>query len=244
MRADANDRTNQAVAWLIGPLFALVAAWLFFGGSAIEQPPIDGVTVAAADISTAPRRSILGDPPTIKIDGFDRTCMDCHRIFKASSDPPPHLMQHAHIQLRHGINDRCRNCHDVDDRNLLVLHGGEKIPYSRVTELCAKCHGPTYRDWQQGMHGRTNGYWDASRGPSVRVSCTECHDPHNPNSPAMDSISPLPRPRTLRMGDQMRKDEYHRAEPDRLRDVLRSAHRRDVAPPTTRPSDEYEEEHP
>lgn len=63
--------------------------------------------------------------------------------------------------------------------------------------VCAKCHGPVYRDWQNGSHGRINGYWDRSRGPQTRRRCIECHDPH---APPFAPLAPAPGPSTLRMG--------------------------------------------
>jgi hypothetical protein len=59
------------------------------------------------------------------------------------------------------------------------------------------------------MHGRTNGYWDASRGEARRLTCTECHDPHAPALPAM---TPLPGPATIRM--HVVPADPHRAAPE------------------------------
>jgi hypothetical protein len=73
---------------------------------------------------------------------------------------------------------------------------GTEIPFDQPQLLCANCHGPVYRDWQHGSHGRSNGYWDASRGPMTRRKCIECHDPHQPPFPPM---KPAPPPNTLRL---------------------------------------------
>jgi len=154
---------------------------------------------------------MLGDPPVINIDGFDRTCMDCHRTFPPRPDTPVRLLKHEHVVLDHGINDRCRNCHYDADRDKLVLRGGVVIGYGEVEQLCAKCHGPTYRDWQRGAHGRTHGYWDTTRGEMVRLQCTQCHDPHNPRVPAMDPLWPLPGPDTLRVGIEQDASDHHGA---------------------------------
>jgi hypothetical protein len=89
--------------------------------------------------------------------------------------------------------------------------GGE-IPWDQPQRVCAKCHGPVYRDWQHGSHGRTNGYWDARRGVQTRRRCIECHDPHQPPFPP---LSPAPGPNTLRMGS--RHAGRHVAAPDPLR---------------------------
>ena len=74
--------------------------------------------------------------------------------------------------------------------------GGE-IPWDQPQRLCASCHGPVYRDWQHGSHGRSNGFWDVRQGELIRCKCIECHDPHHPPFPALE---PAPGPHTLRMG--------------------------------------------
>lgn len=200
---DREDERRSSGIWgvfLVGPGFLLAACWFLWGPDYTEIPATPPKSFHESMLSTEPLRTPLGDPPIILIDGFDRSCMDCHKLFPARHDPPEKLFQHEHIRIEHGINDRCRNCHDVYDRDRLVLQNGQPIPYTEVTRLCADCHGPTYRDWERGMHGRTNGYWDAERGPLDRLGCTECHDPHQPRLPAMAQIKPLPPPETLRMG--------------------------------------------
>ncbi|MCP4453999.1 MAG: hypothetical protein GY809_21270 [Planctomycetes bacterium] len=102
------------------------------------------------------------------------------------------------------MNVYCSNCHDMDDRNLLVVDGGQTIPYDQVDRLCAKCHGPTFRDWQKGMHGKTMDFWARDMGTPRRLGCTECHDPH---TPAFAPMAPLPGPHTLRMGDPLHGSE-------------------------------------
>jgi hypothetical protein len=201
MREEPRQSLPPWTGYLIGPIFLGVAFWLLWGSPGLDLPEGKAQRVDPSLLSTAARRRILEDPPTIHIDGFDRTCMDCHRLFPPREVEPAQLLQHEHIVLDHGINDRCRNCHYELDRDRLVLRGGRIIGYDAVVELCAKCHGPTYRDWQRGAHGRTNGYWDAQRGEMVRLTCTQCHDPHLPRVPAMDPLTPLPAPRTLRMGE-------------------------------------------
>lgn len=206
--------------FLIGPAFFALAAWFLIGPDLLDIPHTPIVVAPAEAITTAPRRQTLSDPPTIVVNGFKRTCMDCHRLFPPREQTPKRLLQHKHIHLNHGINDRCRNCHNVQDRNKLVTYNGEPVSFNNVVRLCAKCHGPTYRDWQRGMHGRTNGYWDPTRGPVRRLRCTECHDPHDPRHPAMDPLTPLPPPHTIRMPEHepVAKAEPHLHDP--LRDAL------------------------
>jgi len=185
---------------LIAMVFLGLGAWFLWGPQFVESvdplpAPIDG-----ARISVAPRRQTLGDPPTIVVGGAPRTCMDCHRLIEPSASTPGAPSLHERIRLDHGINDRCRNCHHVEDRDKLVLHDGSVVSFAESPTLCAKCHGPTYRDWRRGAHGRTNGYWDPSRGPVVRLQCSQCHDPHDPRRPAMEPIEPLPGPRVAGIG--------------------------------------------
>lgn len=136
--------------------------------------------------------------PEISMAGYRYRCSDCHSLFPSPAEPSRPLTQHRDINLRHGINDRCFNCHHVSNRDALVDDWGQEIPWDEPFRLCAKCHGPVYRDWLHGVHGRTNGYWDESRGPLQRCKCVECHDPHVPPFPPM---LPAPPPYTLRVGD-------------------------------------------
>ena len=184
-------------AWLIGPAFLGLAVWFVWGQDLADIPDTRPPAGVARPISSAPIRNPVGDPPIIEIDGFTRTCMECHRLFPSRPEAARQLVQHRHIVMDHGLNDLCFNCHDRQDRNRLSLRGNRTVSFAEAPRLCAKCHGPTYRDWQRGMHGRTNGYWNASAGTPTRLTCVQCHDPH---APAFDDFAPLPGPHTLRMG--------------------------------------------
>jgi hypothetical protein len=192
------EQINRAMRFLIIPVFLISAVAFWFGPKSVPIPLPPAVEVSAAQFSPEPKREILGDPPMAFVNGFDRTCNDCHRIIDTGPAPRKNLLQHTDIQLQHGLNDGCLNCHDKEDRDKLVLRGGRTIPFTQTQLLCQQCHGPTYRDWQRGMHGKTLGRWDERRGPLRRLLCTECHDPH---APAFEAFEPLPGPNTLRMGD-------------------------------------------
>jgi hypothetical protein len=224
----ATSPTNRSrmpwVGWFVGPVFLLLALWFIFEPSGIDTPIQAPVIFDHAALSTAARRTPLSDPPTINIDGFDRTCMSCHRMFPVREIAPDKLLQHRHIVLNHGINNRCHNCHDGENRNLLVLRDGTTIGYTQVVQLCSQCHGPTYRDWERGAHGRTNGYWDKARGEVRRLGCTECHNPHQPRVPAMDPLAPLPGPRALRAPMTDVHDEHVALSRDPLRRQASKGH--------------------
>ncbi len=189
-------------AWFLGPLFLAVAAWFFLGMKAPELPKTKMHLINKAAISTSPRRKMISvQPPKIHINGFERTCNDCHNSFKSETPKINGRLQHKEVILEHAINTSCFSCHDQKDRNYLVSLKGKKITYPAVVDLCAQCHIRVHRDWIKGSHGRSNGFWDTSKGPLKRLKCTQCHDPHQPRHPAMDPLKPLPGPHTLRMGE-------------------------------------------
>lgn len=101
---------------------------------------------------------------------------------------------HTNDVARHGRtigNDHCFNCHDPANLAELRTASGKKLKLTESTLLCASCHGPSYRDWESGAHGRRNGYWDAKLGTTERKDCTSCHDPH---APMLPRLKPLPPP--------------------------------------------------
>ena len=187
--------------WGIGPIFFTLATVFMLipdhgAAPAAETPPFD-----RALLTTSPSRRPIQDPPMVRVNGFDRTCMDCHRLFKSANDDPRALNQHVDVRMAHGPNIRCGTCHDWDDRDRLKRLDGTTQGFADSTALCAQCHQRKHEDWTCGIHGRSNGHWDESRGERRRLSCTECHDPHQPRHGAMTPIRPLPGPHTLRMGD-------------------------------------------
>ena len=139
------------------------------------------------------------DLPEVVIGGYDHRCNECHRFFDSPPIERRTLTQHTDIELEHGLNNRCFNCHDVRNRELLVLYDGTRLSFDQVPRLCAQCHGTVYRDWQRGTHGKTLGSWDAESGRQRRLGCNDCHNPH---APAYPPFRPLPAPDTLRMGNQ------------------------------------------
>lgn len=104
---------------------------------------------------------------------------------------------HADIVMQHGRNsrnDHCFICHDPKNLEQLRAHEGQVFKLTESSRLCGSCHGPTYRDWEAGVHGRTVGFWDRKLGEVTRSDCTSCHDPH---SPAFAPMQPGPGPNSL-----------------------------------------------
>lgn len=150
--------------------------------------------------------------PEYRQAGFAYRCSDCHKIIVSPPETVRTLTQHREIQLEHGINTRCFNCHHRTNRDAFVDDYGGAIPWDQPQLLCAKCHGPVYRDWQRGAHGRTQGSWDSASALQSRLKCVQCHDPHRP---PFHSLAPAPGPNTLRMG--VGHASLHEMEHDPLR---------------------------
>lgn len=130
-----------------------------------------------------------------------RNCAACHSAdqgvkIETGADgnaiiPPAHA---GDLVIAHGgksRNSSCFNCHNPAKLDQLVTRDGTALKLEQATLLCASCHGPTYRDWEAGIHGRTTGYWRRDLGPATRDGCTSCHDPH---APAFPALIPLPGP--------------------------------------------------
>jgi hypothetical protein len=185
-------------SFLITLAFVVTGAWLWFGPETAPIPIPERTVVTAADVQPTTLRTPITGEPTILLQGsIEKTCMNCHVLWDSRKRQSNVLVQHKDIRLDHGENDNCLNCHEPDQRDKLTLRGGKQIGFADSVQLCAQCHGPTWRDWQRGAHGRTNGYWDKSRGTQIRQMCVACHDPHHPAFPKLD---PFPGPNTLRMG--------------------------------------------
>lgn len=110
-------------------------------------------------------------------------CFLCHAYWVGIPDPEVVRPQFAHgvIKLEHGANDRCYNCHLIQDRNKYTANDGSGIMPEIVEMVCARCHGLIYKDWQAGTHGIRRGKWDAdSAFDRQTFTCTHCHDPHSP----------------------------------------------------------------
>jgi len=162
----------------------------------VARPPTQQPNVGlAADthLDKTPPRATKG-LDLVKL-GWTYNCMECHKLLTARWDYSNRpLNEHKDIKLDHGNNRFCLNCHHPKNRNAFVDYDGAEIAQADVVQLCAKCHGTTYRDWQAGVHGRQNGYWDAAKGEKTKLRCIQCHDPHSPQFKEMKPLAPLKYP--------------------------------------------------
>jgi hypothetical protein len=155
-------------------------------------------------LASTPFRQSYANLVAAKEDLSDYDCYACHEKNK----PPPIVFdanhrivipkEHKNITMGHGSHDRnnlCYNCHNEGNLLTLQVRDGRELKFDNSTPLCGSCHGPTYRDWEAGAHGRTGGFWDHTRGAPQRLACVNCHDAHAPRIPTR---APAPGPHALR----------------------------------------------
>jgi hypothetical protein len=212
MANDSPPNRGISVALWVSAVLIIFAVILLLNPLPFESPAGPATPLSDWVTDSMPVRQPKPQP-SYQVAVYTYRCNDCHKIIPAPQYDPRTVIQHREIDLQHGINTRCLNCHHPTNRNVFVDDFGNEIPWSRPQHLCAKCHGPVYRDWQHGSHGRTNGYWNTSEGTQTRRKCIECHDPHRPPFP---SLHPAPPPNTLRMGPQDEGDHPHDHDPLRL----------------------------
>ena len=125
-------------------------------------------------------------------------CKSCHEGTEPlQGNPVEKGVFHEKIVLKHGRNRQCFNCHHRLQPANFSDYDGTPIDLANIQLLCAKCHGTTFRDWNNGAHGRRSGYWDASKGKSKTTVCIACHDPHWPVfKPLRAAAAPHVNPRT------------------------------------------------
>src|SRR5437867_3218254 len=160
MKSVAN-RTS-AVLMSLTALFTTLAAafWLDLWGRPVLPAPI--ALAQEQFTNTAPVR--LSAAELIR-SGGDASSLDCYACDEKNK--PVHLRldtnsnvilpkEHEDLIMRHGRNNRndyCFNCHDPENLDTLKTPEGKRYKWEESTKLCASCHGPTYRDWEAGIHG-------------------------------------------------------------------------------------------
>ena len=149
MKSITSEVGGSTVVTLV---FVALTGWFLVGGVELDKGVASLVDVQPSDISPSPMRDPMHDPPMAEVAGFNRSCNDCHGLFKSSDLEPGTLHQHRSLVMNHGRNTLCLNCHDADNREVLALRGGQTVGFGESQILCAKCHGTTYNDWRKGSH--------------------------------------------------------------------------------------------
>ena len=122
-------------------------------------------------------------------------CSNCHGAMPTNPQRRK-LSYHQDIKLHnHAEKQRwCLDCHNPDDRDKLRLASGKTIPFDESYLLCGQCHGPIFRDWKVGIHGKRTGYWN---GKKLYRLCAHCHNPHSPRFKSLQPLPPPVRPENL-----------------------------------------------
>jgi uncharacterized CHY-type Zn-finger protein len=132
--------------------------------------------------------AILIPVEAISMDYFP--CNDCHSELESNPIRRELVDMHDDVVFDHDSENRwCLACHNSFDRDSLVLAGGKLLGFNESHILCGQCHGPKHRDWKLGIHGKRSGEWN---GEKQYLLCVHCHDPH---SPKIKSLQPMPPPR-------------------------------------------------
>jgi hypothetical protein len=199
---NAAAKTTTVLTGLAVIFLALASSFLsnLRGRSALLYPI---ALVETNQLDTATVRRSYADLVRAGEDLSDFDCYACHEKGK----PPPlrfdtnnNLIvpkEHADIVMGHGShgrNNNCFNCHNETNLELLQTRDGHEIKFADSPALCGSCHGPTYRDWEAGAHGRISGFWDRNLGAANRKLCVNCHNPHSPRFPPRH---PAPGPHPL-----------------------------------------------
>lgn len=189
----------------IGLYFVAALAWTWFsqekgraadlpGRKTIDRPAAGSphpVTIRIPDgevMVDSGRRDAKNQPILV-------ACATCHDTRAAQTDVNDAALLdefHRGLQYAHGQMS-CLNCHNAADYDTLKLANGRAVPFQDSMNLCAQCHGPQFRDYQNGSHGGMTGHWDLTRGGRTRNTCIDCHDPHHPAYPLVMPVFP-PKP--------------------------------------------------
>ena len=199
----STDSRTKTTLLLLSVAFVGLAATFLSNPSAV--PPRQGIALVSTNfLDKATARRSYADLIKAGEDLSDFDCYACHEKGKA---PPLRLdangtllvpKEHPDIVMHHGSHERnnnCFNCHNELNLEQLQTRDKRELKLSDSVPLCGSCHGPTYRDWEAGVHGRTGGYWDRSLGAIDRKLCVNCHNPHSPKFPGR---KPAPGPHPLR----------------------------------------------
>ncbi len=129
----------------------------------------------------------------------------------------------VYVLTHGGANLWCLDCHNADDRDYLRKLNGEKLSFDDSEYLCGQCHGPIFIDWEHGVHGRTNGYWNREldqKDVTRRLLCIQCHIPHAPRfrgvvpeAKPVPRLDPVSEPTAESHGHERHRGEYDRLGP-------------------------------
>lgn len=159
---------------------------LAFSGCKSDSPAIPDSIVELSEFSDHNIDSTILIPvEAISMDYFP--CNDCHSELQPNPLRRELVDMHDDIVFDHDSETRwCLACHNTFNRDSLILAGGKLLGFNESYKLCGQCHGPKYRDWKLGIHGKRTGEWN---GNKQYLLCVHCHDPHSPKFKGMQPLS-------------------------------------------------------
>ena len=197
-----NDSKNSAVLLILAMVFLVLA--VAFARHHTSPPRGESIPLVDPSLVTPTTfRTSYVQLIRAKADLSDFDCYACHEKGKPpviKYDTNQNIIipkEHEDVVMKHGTHNRnnvCFNCHDEQNLSLLQTRDGHEVKLEDSPRLCGSCHGPTYRDWEAGAHGRTGGQWNPQSAGFTRQICVDCHNPHSPKIPGR---KPLPPPHLL-----------------------------------------------
>jgi hypothetical protein len=188
-----DPKTRLVLASLALLFLALAAAFL----RDLWGRPVALASIPLADPAFTNTATVRLSLAELTRQGADLSDFECYVCHDRAKPPPLRFDTNEDIVMNHGRhhrNNNCYNCHNEGNLDLLQTRDGRELKMANSTPLCGSCHGPTYRDWVAGVHGRTSGHWNRAAGPIQRQDCVSCHNPH---APAFPSLKPGPGPHPL-----------------------------------------------
>lgn len=169
------------------------ATWVLLGLAVVIALGLLSVRCALGpDVARSyPSRTLPPEPlpvllPPPEMNDEYLPCSDCHEDEPTDRRPRELEDDHDETVLAHG-DLWCLRCHDVDDRDSLVLSNRERIDFAESWKLCTQCHGQRLEEWRAGVHGKRMGHW---WGPKEYWTCVACHDAHQPSFAALEPEPP------------------------------------------------------
>jgi len=140
---------------------------------------------------------VFGGPSLVALEmpKTNSNCRQCHSVYerlRIQNLKLPMKKEHQDLKYNHVASPKsCLLCHDENQTNHLVLLNGASVEFKDSVKLCGQCHGLVAMDWKQGLHGKQSGKGSPD---NRKMSCTECHNPHEPKFKKMKADAPPHRP--------------------------------------------------
>ena len=145
-------------------------------------------------ISTPRRRGGRMTRPR-RMGGRNNRTVECHRLLTARWHHDRPMAEHRDLVLEHGKQPVLPELPSPTNRKRVRRLRRRGSPKPTWSTLCAKCHGPIYRDWEAGVR-LSNGFLEPPDGRSdIRCSCIQCMTRTARNSSRCPRCRRCPSPR-------------------------------------------------